>query len=279
MGASFSKGLTCVRSRQNRLAPTNLQVMCLTLPFLNARIFFQLDLKLAHPEFNSDLSDEDFQEENDDDDMSLTESDKVLRGVAREHAESMLARKEQLVLLQAVVEEPYPSVDSILKLLSPMRMQVEANIGSSHLGDTCLEEIKALCRGHAKLKKLILVNQSKTLLFEHQRLTLTLREATDFFTDPTGTIHHSAYLKDFVDPDSLTPAARDDHEGVVRRNRGYLRYLAIRRYFRARDERDGTQFNQDLSQHLAELGAAKVLPGNNSFDSDDGVPADDVYEL
>ena len=85
-----------------------------------------------------------------------------------------------------------------------------------------LKELETLSGAHAKLTKLILVNQSKAVSWELQRLTLTLREAKEWFTDPKGNNCNSEYFKEFVDPDSLTVDAREDREGVVRCNRGYL---------------------------------------------------------
>ena len=78
---------------------------------------------------------------------------------------------------------------------------------------------------------------------ELQRLTISLREwkACVMVRDVRHhyeNMHkdlrtsHDEIFKYFVDPESLPRSSLEEHEGIARRNRGYLRYLASMHFIR-----------------------------------------------
>ena len=87
-------------------------------------------------------------------------------------------------------------------------------------------------------------------------------------------------FKFFVDLDSLPQSSPDKREGIARRNRGYLRYLASCHFLRDYDRDMGTTLKSELNFHLHGLKRKKQLPAYNRLDAVTDIKAkDNVFDL
>ena len=97
---------------------------------------------------------------------------------------------------------------------------------------------------------------------------------------PNVRTNYKETFRDSVDPESLPQVSQDKREGIARRNRGYLRYLASCHLLCDYDRDMGTTLKLELNFYLHGLKRKKQLPAYNRLDAMTDIKAkDNVFEL
>ena len=131
---------------------------------------------------------------------------------------------------------------------------------------------------------------SPTLDAELQRLTISLRQWKAGVTARDVCHHYETMLKElgtsrdeifqcFVDPEGLPRSCSEERAGIVRRNRGYLRYLASMDFVCQYDEQNFSNFMSKVKCHLFNLEQQMKLPTYNNLDGAADLKEGDDFDL
>ena len=200
------------------------------------------------------------------------------------------ANRDPLSALLICLRPNFPHPQDLVSVTIPLRAKLEEAFIEAPFSADHFDFIRHLCEAHAKMATLHLVHVSRTLDAEFQRLTISLRQWKEGVVGRDASPHYrrvwqemgtsrDAIFERFVDPERLSRNYFDERACVVRRNRGYLRYLGAIDYLRQHDEDHFTGLEKAVKGHLLVLDQQMKLPTYNHLDGVSDKKEGDNFEL